>query len=91
MHEQVESALRSIGFNVHSVPGRPVIKGGASVTKGTAQVEPGFGFAGAFKLASAVVLNGERKEGNFLLCVDPGTGNLVQVFDLDNGGKYLGR
>lgn len=91
MHTQVENALRSIGFEVRTVPGTPVIHGGASVYKGTAPVEPAFGFVGAFELTTVVHLNGERKEGNFLVCLEPGTGNLQQVFDLKDGGKYLSR
>lgn len=42
MHKQVESALRSIGFEVRSLPGAPIVHGGASVFKGNAPVNPAF-------------------------------------------------
>lgn len=77
--------LRGIGFEVLSLPGQAVSED-SSVCKGTSPVHPGFGFLGAFGLVTKIHLEGTLKEGGFLVCRDPGTGNLVQIFDLGNLG-----
>lgn len=86
----IEDALRFVGFELRPLAGN-IVEGGASVYRGTAPVEPTFGFAGAFEMTDAVWLNGERRDGRFLVCLEPGTGNLMQVFDLQDNGRFLGR
>lgn len=82
----VEQALKAVGFEVKPIPGAS-----ASVYQGAAVVAPVFGFVDAFEVVDVVNLNGERREGSFLVCLDPGTGNLMQTFDLNDNGRFLGR
>ena len=82
----VEQALQAVGFELKPIPGAS-----ASVYQGTAPVAPEFDFADAFEVVGAVWLNGERREGDFLVCLEPGTGNLMQTFDLNDSGRFLGR
>lgn len=84
--ETIAEVLRKIGFEVLSLPGQAVSED-SSVCKGSSPVHPGFGFLGAFALVTQICLEGVLNEGGILVCRDPGTGNLVQVFDLSNSGQ----
>ena len=60
-----------------------------TVLQGTAPVPPAFAALSAFSVTGVLWFDGKRHTGAWLICQDPGTGNVVQAFDLNENGKQV--
>lgn len=92
--KMLRDALKEVGFEIVELNSK---HGSDTVLQGSACQVPVYGFVDAWDLTSSLYVGGEWKdgvwedgqyqEGNFLVCREPGTGNVVQHFDLSAFGK----
>lgn len=69
------TALTDIGFELQ----------GDNVYIGSAPESPVFKFTKAWRLTGVLWVSGERLEGEFCICQEPGTGNVCQAFAKKEG------
>jgi hypothetical protein len=80
----VTEALLKLGFELRQDPVVPGLERGFSVLRGAAPAEPHFEFGAAWRVSRVLWVGDVRRTGEFLLCCDPGTGNVVQWFNLNS-------
>lgn len=81
----VRQALREVGFALHSDAA------GTRITRGAAPVDPAREREDAWSVVESVMWADQTRHGLFLVCQDPASGSLEQVFDLANDYALLPR